>query len=121
VDSDIVFLQSWREELLASTWKALSKANPTYHEALRLRIDQPEMSSAQLAERLTSQSGEPRTAAWVRQTLRRAHDKYAVLLLEAVAQSLPVVTAATLRQELHDLDVLKYCEAALERWAADHS
>jgi RNA polymerase sigma-70 factor (ECF subfamily) len=115
-DSDLALLASWREQLLESTWTALVRAHPRYHAVLRLRVDQPDLSSAQAAAQLTVQWGEPCNAAWVRKALQRAHDKYADLLLEEVAQSLPTVTAEALRQELRDLDLLKYCQAALERW-----
>jgi RNA polymerase sigma factor (sigma-70 family) len=115
-DSEAAFLASWRAELLECTWKELLQANPRYHAVLRLRVEQPDLSSAQVAEQLTAQLGEPCNAAWVRKALQRAHDKYADLLLEVLAQSLPVGTAEALRQELHDLDLLKYCLTALERW-----
>jgi RNA polymerase sigma-70 factor (ECF subfamily) len=115
-DADAAFLASWREELLEGTWKALHETKPAFHAVLRLRIEQPDLSSAQAAVQLSAQLGEPCNAAWVRKTLQRAHDKYADLLLEEVVQSLPVVTAETLRQELQDLDLLKYCQTALERW-----
>jgi RNA polymerase sigma-70 factor (ECF subfamily) len=115
VDSEAAFRASWREGLLEQTWKALSQANPRYHAVLRLRVEQPELSSAQAAEQLAAQLGEACNAAWVRKALQRAHDKYADLLLEVVAQSLPIVTVEALRQELHDLDLLKYCRTALER------
>jgi RNA polymerase sigma-70 factor (ECF subfamily) len=114
-DSEAAFVASWREEILECTWKALLRANPAYHAVLWLRIAQPELSAAQMAEQLTVQLGKPRSAVWVRKTLERAHDKYTDLLLEELAQSLPVATAEALRQELHDLGLLRYCGAALER------
>src|SRR5262249_22528389 len=105
-DSDADFLASWREQLLESSWEALRERSPAYHAVLRLRVQQPEITSAQMAEQLTGQTGEPHNAAWVRKTLQRAHDKYADLLLEEVAQSLSVTTAEALRQELRHLDLL---------------
>jgi RNA polymerase sigma-70 factor (ECF subfamily) len=114
--SDAVFLASWRDELLESTWKALERASPACHAVLRLRIEQPDLTSTQVAEQIAAQTGEPRTAAWARKTLQRAHDKFADLLLEEVAQTLPAATPEALRQELRDLDLLKYCAGALERW-----
>jgi RNA polymerase sigma factor (sigma-70 family) len=113
--SEADFVASWREELLNATWRALAQANPAYHAVLRLRIEQPDMSSAQMAEHLTTQQGQPHNAAWVRQTLRRAHDKYADLLLDEVVQSLPADTVEALRQELRELNLLQYCQAALEK------
>jgi RNA polymerase sigma-70 factor (ECF subfamily) len=114
-EADSRFVAGWREELLERTWGALAAANPAYHAVLRLRVDQPELPSPQMAEQLTAQLGKPVTAAWARKTLQRAHDKYADLLLDEVAQSLEAVTTAALREELQELDLLKYCRAALER------
>jgi RNA polymerase sigma-70 factor (ECF subfamily) len=114
-ETDRQFMASWREELLERTWSALAAANPAYHAVLRMRIDQPELPSPQMAEQLSAELGKRVTAAWARKTLQRAHEKYADLLLEEVAQSLPQASPATLRQELQELDLLKYCRAALER------
>jgi RNA polymerase sigma-70 factor (ECF subfamily) len=114
-DSEIRFLNSWREELLERTWEALARANPTSHAVLRLSIDNPEMSSKEMAVQLNAQLGKPTNSAWVRKTLQRAHDKFADLLLEEVARSLPAATPEALRQELQELDLLKHCQAALER------
>jgi hypothetical protein len=63
------------------------------------------------------QLGKPVSGAWVRKTLQRGHDKYADLLLDEVAHSLPAATPESLRQELQELDLFKYCGAALQRWS----
>jgi RNA polymerase sigma-70 factor (ECF subfamily) len=115
-DAERDFLTDWREELLERTWKALAMANPTSHAVLLLRLENPEMPSAQMAEQFTARLGKPRNSAWVRKTLQRAHDRYADLLLAEVANSLPAATPEALRQELQELDLLKYCRTALERW-----
>src|SRR5262249_24800868 len=116
-DSDLALLTSWREQLLECTWKAMLQANPRYHAVLRMRVEQPDLSSAQVAEQLSAQLCEPCNAAWVRKALQRAHDRFADLLLQEVAHSLPLVSREALRQELQDLDLLKYCQSALERWS----
>jgi RNA polymerase sigma-70 factor (ECF subfamily) len=115
--SEAEFVAGWRATLLERAWHALLQAKPRYHAVLWLRVEQPDQSSSQAAERLRAQFGEPCNAAWVRKTLQRAHDKYADLLLEEVAQSLTPATTEALRQELHALDLLKFCTAALERWS----
>jgi len=107
------FLAGWRAELLECTWKALAAANPTYHAVLLLRIDNPDAPSAWLAERLGERGGKAVDAAWVRKTLERAHRKYARLLVEEVQASLPAPTPEAVRQELLDLDLLKYCRSTL--------
>jgi RNA polymerase sigma-70 factor (ECF subfamily) len=114
-DSEHQFLLSWRAELLERTWHALAAANPAYHAVLRLRIEEPELPSAQMAQRLAGPLGKSCTAAWVRKTLQRAHEKYAELLLDEVAVSLEGATPEQLREELQTLDLLRFCQSALER------
>lgn len=114
-DGDKAFLASWREELLERTWAALAEANPAFHVVLLCRIDNPDAASAQMAEQLAAALGKTVNAAWVRKTLQRAHEKFADLLLDEVAHSLETAEREPLRQELETLDLLKYCQSALER------
>jgi RNA polymerase sigma factor (sigma-70 family) len=116
-DDEATFLASWREELLEKTWSALEQYNPTYKAALALRIQEPDMTSAQMAEHLTAQLGKPVAAALVRKALQRAHEKFADLLLDEVAGSLENSTPAALEQELVELDLLRFCRTALARRA----
>jgi len=118
-DSDAAFLASWREELLARTWEALNQfqqeSGSPYHVVLRHKTEKPQDRAAQLAKTLTAQLGRPFTETGVRQVLKRARDKFADLLLDEVARSLPGATPAELEQELIDLGLLEYCKSALER------
>jgi RNA polymerase sigma-70 factor (ECF subfamily) len=116
-DADSVqrFLAGWRAELLERTWASLAESNMAYYAVLRLRTEDPDLDSPQLAERLAVPLGKAVTAAWVRKTLQRARDKFADLLLEEVAQSLESAEPEALRHELRELDLLKYCGEALER------
>jgi RNA polymerase sigma-70 factor (ECF subfamily) len=116
---DREFIESWRDELLARTWEALAEferqTGQPYHAVLRFRADHPDLASPDLAERLSAQLNKPITAAGVRQTLHRARDKFADLLLEEVARSLENASAEQLEQELIDLGLLEHCKQALER------
>jgi RNA polymerase sigma factor (sigma-70 family) len=114
-DSERDFLETWREELLEQTWSALARANPTYRVVLRLRVESPDLSSAQLAEQLGARLGRPLTGDWVRKTLQRAQAKFADLLVEEVATSLESATEEELQSELRELELLRYCRSALER------
>jgi RNA polymerase sigma-70 factor (ECF subfamily) len=114
-DDESSFLASWRAELLDKTWNALEGYNPTYKAALALRVQEPDMPSAQMAEQLTTQLGKPIAAALVRKALQRAHEKFADLLVDEVAGSLETVTPEELEQELNALDLLRFCRSALER------
>jgi RNA polymerase sigma-70 factor (ECF subfamily) len=121
-DDDGAFLASWRQEVLARAWEALEavedRTGQPFHTVLRFRSDHPDLRSAEMAERLTAPLGKPLTAAGVRQTLRRARDKFADLLLDEVAQTLQHPTADQLGQELADLELLQYCRSALDRYRA---
>jgi RNA polymerase sigma factor (sigma-70 family) len=116
---DRAFEESWRDELLSRTWKALANGDQqgghSFHAVLRFRAEHPDMRSAQMAEQLAGQVGKPVTADWVRQTLHRARDRFADLLLQEVADTLDNPTAAELEQELIDLGLLVYCQPALQR------
>jgi DNA-directed RNA polymerase specialized sigma24 family protein len=106
----------WREEVLNQTWRTLKEERPAYHLLLRLRIDEPEMTSRELAERLQQEMDRPMTAVNVRKTLPRAQAKFAALLVCEVAATLEPATFDALHAELEELDLLKYCRTALSRW-----
>jgi RNA polymerase sigma-70 factor (ECF subfamily) len=108
------FARGWRQDVLDETWKALANENPAFHAALLLRIENPDMQSPEMAERLTAQLGKPMTPENVRKTLQRAQIKFAELLIDQVAESLDD-PSADLEAELKELDLLKYCRSALER------
>jgi RNA polymerase sigma factor (sigma-70 family) len=121
---DTQFLETWREELLNHTWEGLTRlqeeTGQPYHEVLRFRADHPETRSAAMAEELGRRLGKPLTAAGVRQTLHRAREHFADLLLAEVALSLREPTREDLQEELGLLRLLKHCDAALERWVPRH-
>jgi RNA polymerase sigma-70 factor (ECF subfamily) len=114
-DDDGVFLRSWRQELLDRTWTALASEQPTYHAVLRFRVENPDVPSPQMAERLSEQLGEPMRADRVRKAIQRAHERYAELLIDEVACSLGTEQIDAVRDELGELDLLKYCQSTLER------
>ena len=109
------FETGWREALLSQTWEALRQAQPAYHAVLMLRVAEPDLPSAAMAERLTAQFGRPMTAENVRKALQRSHAKFAELMLEQVVLSLTDPTVEDLDAELQALDLLKYCRSALEK------
>jgi RNA polymerase sigma-70 factor (ECF subfamily) len=116
---DPVFVDAWRRTLLARTWEALlqsqKETGQPYYTLLYLKAGQPALRSAQLAERLSAQLGKSFTEASVRQTLHRARQRFAELLVAEVAGSLPTSDAEALTQELIELRLLDYCRPALGR------
>jgi RNA polymerase sigma factor (sigma-70 family) len=119
-EQEQAFLTGWRDELLARSWTALEArqqaSGQPFHTVLRYRADYPDASSQEMAERLQEILGKLLTAAGVRQTLHRARDKFADLLLEEIAHGLHSPTVADLEEELIELGLLEHCRSALERW-----
>jgi RNA polymerase sigma-70 factor (ECF subfamily) len=117
--SDQLFHDSWRQELLSRAWKALeqvqAETGQPYHDVLRARVDQPDLSSAQLAEQLSARLGRAITSAGVRQLLHRARERFAELLLDDVRQSLEGAPVEQIAEELAELNLLKYCKDVLDR------
>ena len=113
--SDAAFLESWREELLARTWKALAVAQPMYHAVLLFHVENPEANSPQVAERVGAQLGTPLKPDRVRKAIQRSHARFAELLVDEVAASLENPSPEELAEELRELDLLKYCRSALEK------
>jgi RNA polymerase sigma factor (sigma-70 family) len=109
------FVSGWRQSILDQTWKALAEENPAFHAVLFLRIENPEMPSGTMAEKLSAQLARPMTAENIRKMLQRAHAKFAELLLDQVAESLDDRTPDDLEAELRALDLLRYCRSALEK------
>jgi len=120
-ESDRQFQESWRDELLARAWAALSasqaRTGQPWYAVLRYRADHPAMRSPHLAEQLALHLGRSFTAAGVRQILHRAREKFADLLLEEVSRALENPTTEQLEQELAELSLLDYCRPVLERHA----
>jgi len=112
------FATTWREEILERTWQSLAGDNPTYHATLLLRVQNPDMASAEMATQLSTQLGKPINAALVRKTLQRAQEKFAALLLKEVTSTLEKPMADDVKAELQELDLLRYCRSELERRAA---
>ena len=107
-----------RDAVLARTWAALEQAQPPYHAVLLLRVEHVDLSSSQMAQRLSSTTGAHWTADRVRKTLERARTKFADLLLDEVSSSLDCTTTDDLSEALVELDLLKHCRTALARRAA---
>src|SRR5438445_3891022 len=118
-ESDGRFLESWRSELLSSAWNSLlqlqEQTGQPFHAVLHFRAEHPEMHSDAMAEQLGRQLGKSLTAASVRQTLHRAREKFADILVDAVVQTLVDPTIQDLEQELIDVDLYEFCRPALDR------
>ena len=123
MDMDREFLRNWRDDLLARSWAALDaieqETGQLYYTVLRFRAEHADLSSAQMAEQLSAKLRRLLNAAGVRQTLHRAREKYADLLIDEVAHSLNEPIRDQIEQELGDLGLLEHCRPALDRRGAE--
>jgi RNA polymerase sigma-70 factor (ECF subfamily) len=119
IESDRQFLESWRAELLDRAWKRLERleeeGGQPYHTVLRFRAEHPDLHSRPMAEQLSERLKRPTTDVWVRQTLHRARERYAEMLLTEVMQTLRDPSLEQIEQELIDVGLWTYCEPALEK------
>jgi hypothetical protein len=88
-----------------------------YHDIISLRTSNPQLTSHQMADLLSTRLGRPVNDTWVRQTLRRARGCLADLLVDEVAVTLGNDTPDDLEQELIGLGMLGYCQDGLRRRA----
>jgi RNA polymerase sigma factor (sigma-70 family) len=120
-EPDAEFLQTWRTELFSRAMASLDeyqrRTGRPYHDLISLRTGEPQPSSAQMAAALSARLGKPVSDGWVRQTLRRARECLADLLLDEVSISLEGCSMEELEQELIILDLLDYCRESLRRRA----
>jgi RNA polymerase sigma-70 factor (ECF subfamily) len=119
VQFDRQFLQSWRNDLLDRAWVALDEleraTRQPYHTILRLRVDEPGLTSTQWAARLSEVLGRQISPGAFRQALQRARREFALRLLDEVRSSLEEPTPQALEEELVDLELLEYCRPYLKR------
>jgi RNA polymerase sigma-70 factor (ECF subfamily) len=107
------FLATWRAELLDRTWDALAAGHPTEHAVLLVRVGEPDLPSAALAEKAAARLGKPMTAAAARKALQRGHARFAELLVREVTRSLSEPAPADVAAELRELDLFRYCRSAV--------
>lgn len=113
------FMALWRKELLNRAWDEMelqqSASGPPYYAALQVKAEEPEISAADLAERLRSAEKGDYSAAGVRQVLHRSREIFAEKLLAEVSRSILSDDHDDLVDELAELDLLTYCRQALRR------
>jgi DNA-directed RNA polymerase specialized sigma24 family protein len=118
-DLDRQFLTSWRDQLLARAWTELdrvqARTGQPFADVLRLRVEGPDLRSAELAERLSLRRGYPVKAGWVRLNLHRAREIFVKTLIDEVRNSLGEHGLPSLEDELSELGLLEYCRSTLRR------
>jgi RNA polymerase sigma factor (sigma-70 family) len=118
-EEDKQFAESWRREMLDLAMTALQKhqdeTGQLYYTVLQHRAKQPDQRSEEMSQHLSVELGKPVNAAWVRQTLHRAREKFADFLMQEVLETLHEPSLDQLEQELIDVDLLEYCRPALDK------
>ena len=113
------FEAAWREEVLARTWQALAnfeaESGKPYCTVLRLKTEAPVLRSEELADRLGHALNKRLSAEAVRQTLHRARETFADLLLDEVGRTVTSDDRDRLEEELIAVQMIDYCRKALER------
>jgi DNA-directed RNA polymerase specialized sigma24 family protein len=118
--SNAVFIRHWRQEILNRTWQELQHSGGTgYFEVLQWKASNPEGRSAEGANELTTLLRREFTADGFRQTLRRAREKFAELLIQEVTHSLGTAEICPVEEELAELGLIEYCRPVLTRLFLD--
>ena len=86
-----------------------------HYTILRLRVDNPGLTSKEWAPRLSELLRRPVTPGAFRQALQRARREFARRLVAEVRASLAEPTTQALEEELADLELLEYCRPYLKR------
>ncbi|RUL87341.1 RNA polymerase sigma factor [Tautonia sociabilis] len=118
-DFDRQFTESWRRELMAQAWAALSRhqeqTGQPLHTVLQIRSRNPGKRSPELAVLLSAELGKPISSAWVREALFRARELFVGALLDGVRASLVIPSRELIVEELTELGLLDYCRPSLKR------
>lgn len=99
------WIDAWQNNLLNLVWGELEHYQNTHtgsvaHSVLRLRVDFPDDSSEELADRLSAKIGKPVRADAARQQLKRARKRFAEMLIRQIADVVDNPTPERVEDEL---------------------
>lgn len=111
--ADDPWLASWRQNVIDHAWAALREYEREHpagraHTALQLRVENPDDSSEELAERLSARLGVAVRADACRQMLRRARLRFAELLIREIELGLADPTPDRVAEELAAVGLLEH-------------
>jgi DNA-directed RNA polymerase specialized sigma24 family protein len=113
------FFTAWRDQMLAEAWSRMGEeelqSQRPWMTVLRLRVENPEWNSIELAGELAERIDQSITPARVRVILHRAREKFANYLIDAVSDTLRVDSLDEVEEELAELKLLQYCQRAIEK------
>ncbi len=109
----------WRVELIERAQAALAvdaeRSKQVCPAVLDVEVEHPALASAEKAVILTTRAGRPVSPDNYRQLLHRTRSRFAELLVAEVRDSLADPTPEAVREELAELNLLRYCDLAPER------
>ena len=115
---DLIFRQSWRDDLLEQTWQALAdhegETGVNYYAVLRLRVSEPQLKSDEFAQCLGEKLKKEISSGTARVTLHRAREKFANLMISLVSSSLQNPDRESIESELIELGLIDYCRDSLQ-------
>jgi RNA polymerase sigma factor (sigma-70 family) len=107
-----LFVEHWRQDVLRRTWERFnivsSQRDTPYFEVLQCYAQNTQLTSVELAERLSALRKTPISATATRQILSRARQMFASCLREEIGESLMNSSPASIDEELCDLGLAKY-------------
>lgn len=112
-----LLVSAWREDLLSRTWEALSRESdesdsPNY-QTLKYRVEHPAENYEQLSEALSRLSDREVKPGNARIMIHRARNRFAKLMIDQVADTLPTGDLEFVEEELAELGLLHYCQGTL--------
>ena len=114
------FAEVWRDEILKKAWGLLEQleiqSDKPWFSLLQMRVTNPALRSMQLAQWLSEKTGKPISSSNVRVLLHRAREKFAYFLIESISASLNSNSPNEIEDELVELRLLEYCQAALSEY-----
>lgn len=118
--ADAAWQADWREVLLERVWQGLeawqqSNSGNLYYTVLRQFTSDASADSTRHAARLSESTGKPVTPESFRQTLHRARRQFAQILVDEVRRTLESPTAASVEEELIDLELMPYVRDFLKK------
>lgn len=122
-DDERAFQSIWRDQMLTEAWNRLAAEEQTsgkpWMTLLRLRVENPDCRSQELASLLAEHAGEPFNVSRLRVLLHRSREKFANYLIDAIADTLRTHSVEEIEAELAELELLQYCQGVLEKRKRD--
>ena len=114
------FVSVWRDEVLNRTWKKLAESEMAggskHHTVLLAKVENPLANGDELATIIGEAIGKEISGANARVMVHRSREKFAMLMIEDVSESLDNPVREAVEQELIELGLMEYCRASIDRY-----